>query len=110
MISFAAEMPSVRQTYAKEASTFATDIRPAGADYDYTHPRSPGRGKIELRPFNMWRYANCCPSTANDVGSLVGGTPWFGRRLAEAGRNRCGQDDAVNFPTLSFKDAWSRSR
>src|SRR5207248_4097464 len=60
------------------------------------------------RPFNMWRYRELLPIDGDPtVGSLVGGTPLVkADRLAEAlgVRSVWVKNDAVNFPTLSFKD------
>jgi threonine synthase len=66
------------------------------------------RGKIEVRPPNMWRYRELLPLDGEPtVGTQVGFTPLLkADRLAEAlGVERLWvKNDAVNFPTLSFKD------
>ena len=58
--------------------------------------------------FNMWRYRELLPINGEPtVGPLVGGTPLVkANRLAEAlgVDNLWIKNDAVNFPTLSFKD------
>src|SRR5213078_1615641 len=60
------------------------------------------------RPFNMWRYHEFLPLDGEPtVGRQVGGTPLLrADRLAKAlGVARVWvKNDAVNFPTLSFKD------
>lgn len=85
------------------------DFGPLEVDYDYDAIKeSINRGKIELRPFNMWRYRELLPIDGDPtVGPLVGGTPLVrAHRLAEAlGVEKLWiKNDAVNFPTLSFKD------
>src|SRR5206468_4651224 len=64
--------------------------------------------KVELRPMNMWRYRELLPLDGEPtVGAQVGGTPLLkADRLAEAlGVEKLWiKNDAVNFPTLSFKD------
>jgi threonine synthase len=66
------------------------------------------RAKIEMRPFNMWRYRELLPIDGEPtVGPLVGGTPLIeAKNLADAlGVKKLWiKNDAVNFPTLSFKD------
>jgi threonine synthase len=85
------------------------DYGPLEVDYDYDAIREVvSRAKIELRPFNMWRYRELLPLDGEpSVGALVGGTPLVrAHRLAEAlgVDNLWIKNDAVNFPTLSFKD------
>ncbi len=85
------------------------DYGPLEVDYDYDGIREVlSRGKIEMRPFNMWRYRELLPIDGEPtVGPLVGGTPLVpARRLAEAlgVKTLWIKNDAVNFPSLSFKD------
>lgn len=87
----------------------ADDFGPLEVDYDYDAiAESITREKIELRPFNMWRYQEFLPLDGDPtVGRQVGGTPLLkADRLAEAlGVEKLWlKNDAVNFPTLSFKD------
>ncbi len=96
--------------YPREPLNFCTeDFGPLEVDYDYASIAEVfNRAKIELRPFNMWRYRELLPLD-NDptVGTQVGGTPLVkADRLAEAlGVEQLWlKNDAVNFPTLSFKD------
>src|SRR5206468_3016243 len=82
---------------------------PLEVDYDYDAiAEVVSRAKIELRPFTMWRYQELLPLDGEPtVGAQVGGTPLIkADRLAEAlGVERLWlKNDAVNFPTLSFKD------
>src|SRR5947209_2592933 len=98
------------QSYPKQALNFCTeDFGPLEVDYDYEAiGEALSRAKIELRPFNMWRYRELLPIDGEPtVGPLVGGTPLVkANRLAEAlgVDNLWIKNDAVNFPTLSFKD------
>jgi threonine synthase len=98
------------KAYAKEPLNFCTeDFGPLEVDYDYDAAAEVlSRAKIELRPENMWRYRELLPLDGEPtVGAQVGGTPLVrADRLAEAlGVERLWlKNDAVNFPTLSFKD------
>jgi threonine synthase len=98
------------KSYPKEPLNFCTDdFGPLEVDYDYDAiAEAITRRKIELRPFNMWRYRELLPIDGEPtVGPLVGGTPLVrSRRLAEElGVEKLWiKNDAVNFPTLSFKD------
>ena len=98
------------KTYPREPLNFCTeDFGPLEVDYDYEGVgEALSRSKIELRPLNMWRYRELLPLDGEPtVGMQVGGTPLVrADRLAEAlGVQRVWvKNDAVNFPTLSFKD------
>src|SRR3989475_7442977 len=82
---------------------------PLEVTYDYAGLRRRlDRASVAGRPRSMWRYRDLLPVDGDDIlGSEVGFTP-----LLRAGRlaERLGLDevyiknDAVNFPTLSFKD------
>ena len=85
------------------------DFGPLEVEYDYAAiARVLTREQIERRPYNMWRYRELLPLDGEPtVGMQVGGTPLIrAERLAEAlGVERLWiKNDAVNFPTLSFKD------
>ena len=87
----------------------ADDFGPLEIDYDYEGLRGVlTREKIEARSFNMWRYQELLPLDGEPtVGLHVGGTPLIrADRLAKAigAKNIWVKNDAVNFPTLSFKD------
>lgn len=98
------------KAYPKEALNFCTeDFGPLEVDYDYRAiAKAIDRSKIELRPSTMWRFRELLPIDGEPtVGPQVGGTPLVrANRLAEALGVRClwVKNDAVNFPTLSFKD------
>jgi threonine synthase len=98
------------KSYPKEPLNFCTeDFGPLEVDYDYEAiAEVMSRGKIELRPFSMWRYRELLPIEGDPtVGSQVGGTPLLrADRLADAlgVASLWVKNDAVNFPTLSFKD------
>jgi threonine synthase len=70
--------------------------------------QSVSREKIQKGPFSMWRYADLLPLDGEPtVGKQVGWTPLIkaerlGKRLGL--RNLYIKNDAVNHPTLSFKD------
>ncbi len=96
------------------------DFGPLEVAYDYERiKRSLTKAAIQSRPQSMWRYRELLP-VANDptVGLEVGFTPLIkADRLAKALgiREAWVKNDAVNYPTLSFKDrvvsvALSRSR
>jgi threonine synthase len=96
--------------YPITANNFCTeDFGPLEVDYDYEAiAEALNRPKIELRPHTMWRYEELLPLDGPPtVGVQVGGTPLVrADRLArELGvENLWIKNDAVNFPTLSFKD------
>jgi threonine synthase len=98
------------KSYGREPLNFCTeDFGPLEVDYDYAAiGEALGREKIELRPNNMWRYSELLPIDGEPtVGKQVGGTPLVrADRLAAAlGVERLWiKNDAVNYPTLSFKD------
>ena len=96
--------------YPSEPINFCTDdFGPLEVDYDYEAiGEALSREKIESRPRNMWRFAELLPLDGPPtVGLHAGGTPLIrADRLAdELGvDNLWIKNDAVNFPTLSFKD------
>ncbi len=96
--------------YPQEALNFCTeDFGPLEVDYDYVAvAEALSRAKVELRPNTMWRFRELLPLDGEPtVGAQVGGTPLVrADRLAKAlGVRRLWlKNDAVNFPTLSFKD------
>jgi threonine synthase len=98
------------KAYPKKPLNYCEDdFGPLEVDYDYDAIKEAiSREKIELRPFNMWRYRELLPIDGEPtVGPLVGGTPLVrAHRLAEVlGVEKLWiKNDAVNFPTLSFKD------
>jgi threonine synthase len=96
--------------YPKSPINFCTDdFGPLEVTYDYARAKGVlTREKITRRPRNMWRYRELLPLDGEPtVGPQVGGTPLIrADRLADAlGVERLWiKNDAVNFPTLSFKD------
>ena len=80
-----------------------------GVDYDYEGIRGMmSREVIESRPANMWRYRELLPIDGEPtVGFNVGFTPLIRARNLERELGHCEvyvKNDAVNYPTLSFKD------
>ncbi len=96
--------------YPKEALNFCTeDFGPLEVEYDYEAvARTMNRAAIAARPRTMWRYQELLPIDGEPtVGLHVGGTPLIrADRLAKAlGVSELYiKNDAVNHPTLSFKD------
>ncbi|MGA2812262.1 MAG: threonine synthase [Candidatus Acidiferrum sp.] len=77
--------------------------------YDYDVLKKVARREsLADRPFDMWRYADLLPLPANFTPpSAIGGTPLVrSRHLAKRWgvANLYFKNDAVCFPTLSFKD------
>jgi threonine synthase len=98
------------KVYPKSPINFCTeDFGPLEVAYDYAAiKQNISREKITARPQNMWRYRELLPIEGDPtVGRQVGGTPLIkADRLAkELGvKTLWIKNDAVNFPTLSFKD------
>jgi threonine synthase len=96
------------------------DFGPLEVAYDYERiKKSLTRAAIASRPKTMWRYRELLPVAGDPtVGAQAGFTPLVkADRLAKklGIRELWIKNDAVNFPTLSFKDrvvsvALSRSR
>lgn len=96
------------------------DFGPLEVVYDYAHiKKALTRSAIEARPQTMWRYRELLPvAEGPTVGVEVGFTPLIkADRLAKVlgVRELWVKNDAVNYPTLSFKDrvvsvALSRAR
>jgi threonine synthase len=96
------------------------DFGPLEVAYDYERiKKSLTRAAIATRPKTMWRYRELLPVAGDPtVGAQAGFTPLVkADRLAKklGIRELWIKNDAVNFPTLSFKDrvvsvALSRSR
>ena len=96
--------------YPKEALNFCTeDFGPLEVVYDYAAvARTMSRAAIGGRPRSMWRYHELLPVDGEPtVGRQVGCTPLVrADRLAKAlgVEELYIKNDAVNYPTLSFKD------
>ncbi|HMP60468.1 MAG TPA: threonine synthase [Gemmatales bacterium] len=101
---------SCGKSFTPQATNFCTDcFGPLEVQYDYAAIRAEvSRADLKGRPFDMWRYQELLPlDAAPTVGLHVGGTPLLrADRLArELGVSRLWiKNDAVNHPTLSFKD------
>ena len=85
------------------------DFGPLEVVYDYERiKQSLSRAAIQSRPETMWRYRELLPiATEPTVGLEVGYTPLLkADRLARSlgVRELWVKNDAVNYPTLSFKD------
>lgn len=98
------------QAYPNQPLNFCTeDFGPLEVDYDYDAIKKVlSRDLLERRQNNMWRFRELLPIDGDvTVGFQVGGTPLLrADRLAkELGvKHLWIKNDAVNFPTLSFKD------
>ncbi|HJY88932.1 MAG TPA: threonine synthase, partial [Candidatus Acidoferrum sp.] len=96
--------------YPNQPQSFCEEcFAPLEVSYDYERlGNSVNRGALAHRPFNMWRYSELLPLPTGFAPSLsIGGTPLVkSRRLgAKWGvKNLFVKNDAVCFPTLSFKD------
>lgn len=82
---------------------------PLEITYDYeTLKKRARREKLVSRPFNMWRYAELLPLVEDfSPPNAVGGTPLVpaAKLAARWGiKNLFLKNDAVCFPSLSFKD------
>ena len=82
---------------------------PLEVSYDYEAlGHVAHRGALQHRAFNMWRYAELLPLPEGFTPSLaIGGTPLVKSRKLGARwglKNVYFKNDAVCFPTLSFKD------
>jgi threonine synthase len=76
-------------------------------DYDFLK-RIARRENLASRDFNMWRYSELLPLPENFAGpNAIGGTPLVASRKLAARwglKNLYFKNDAVCFPSLSFKD------
>jgi len=82
---------------------------PLEVSYDYEAlGHVAHRGALQHRAFNMWRYAELLPLPEGFTPTVaIGGTPLVkSRRLGErwGAKHIYFKNDAVCFPTLSFKD------
>jgi len=95
--------PNQPQSYCEEC------FSPLEVSYDYEALRqSVSREALSHRAFNMWRYAEFLPLPQGYASSQpIGGTPLVkSRKLGDrlGVKNLYFKNDAVNYPTLSFKD------
>jgi threonine synthase len=82
---------------------------PLEVSFDYASlKKAVRREDLPSRPFNMWRYSEFLPLPENfSAPNATGGTPLVAaRKLAEhwGVKNLYLKNDAVCFPSLSFKD------
>jgi threonine synthase len=95
--------PNQPQSYCEEC------FAPLEVSYDYEALRqATSREAVSLRAFNMWRYAEFLPLPQGFTPSQpIGGTPLVKSRKLGAHlgvKNLYFKNDAVCFPSLSFKD------
>jgi len=95
--------PNLPQSFCEEC------FAPLEVSYDYPALRkSVSREALAGRAFNMWRYSELLPLPTGFTPALaVGGTPLVKSRNLGAKwgvKNLYFKNDAVCFPTLSFKD------
>lgn len=101
---------SCGKTFASQANNFCTEcFGPLEVSYDYAAAaRSLTKANLARRPFNMWRYRELLPlEEPATCGLHVGGTPLLraDRLAAKLGVDELWlKNDAVNHPSLSFKD------
>ena len=95
--------PNKPQSYCEEC------FAPLEVSYDYDALRqTTSREAVSRRAFNMWRYSEFLPLPQGFTPSQpIGGTPLlksckFGARIGV--KNLYFKNDAVCFPSLSFKD------
>jgi len=95
--------PNQPQSYCEEC------FAPLEVSYDYEALRqTTSREAVSRRAFNMWRYSEFLPLPQGFTPSQpIGGTPLlksrkFGSHLGV--KNLYFKNDAVCFPSLSFKD------
>ncbi len=96
--------------YPNQPQSFCEEcFAPLEVSYDYQRLRDTvSRAALSNRAFNMWRYSELLPLPHGFMPSLsIGGTPLVKTRnlAAKLGvKNLYVKNDAVCFPTLSFKD------
>jgi threonine synthase len=98
------------KTWGNCPRSFCEDcFSPLEVSFDYASlKKSVRREDLASRPFNMWRYAEFLPLPENfQPPNVVGGTPLVAARKLAAHwgvKNLYLKNDAVCFPSLSFKD------
>ena len=98
-----------QSTKVSPAAVCDSCFGPLEVDYHYDKiAENVSKAKLQQRAFNMWRYREFLPITGDPkVGQVTGGTPLIpAKRLGQHWgiKNLYIKNDAVNFPTLSFKD------
>jgi threonine synthase len=98
------------KTWGNVSRSFCEDcFSPLEVVYDYDSlKRTTQRDRLASRAFNMWRYSELLPLPEDFAApNAIGGTPLVAsRRLAAHWglKNLYLKNDAVCFPSLSFKD------
>jgi len=98
------------KTWGNSPRSFCEDcFSPLEVSFDYASlKKSVRREDLASRPFNMWRYSEFLPLPENfSAPNAVGGTPLVAARKLAAHwgvNNLYVKNDAVCFPSLSFKD------
>jgi threonine synthase len=98
------------KTWGNAPKSFCEDcFSPLEVAYDYDALKKiANRGNLAGRKFNMWRYSEFLPLPDGYLGpNAVGGTPLVSsRKLGQQWgiKNLYFKNDAVCFPSLSFKD------
>jgi threonine synthase len=98
------------KTWGNAPRSFCEDcFSPLEVAYDYNLLKKiVRRENLSNRPFNMWRYAELLPLPEGyEAPNAVGGTPLVPARNLAAHwgvKNLFLKNDAVCFPSLSFKD------
>jgi threonine synthase len=98
------------KTWGNHPRSFCEDcFSPVEVSFDYNSIKNTlRRDDLASRPFNMWRYAELLPLPEGYVPTTAtGGTPLIASSKLAAHwglRNLFIKNDAVCFPSLSFKD------
>jgi threonine synthase len=98
------------KSWGNSPRSFCEDcFSPLEVSFDYASlKKAVRREDLASRPFNMWRYSEFLPLPENfSAPNATGGTPLVAaRKLAEhwGVKNLYLKNDAVCFPSLSFKD------
>ena len=109
-VNYSLRCRECQRDYGNIPSSICTDcLAPLEVHYDMDAVRGKfTREAIAARPANLWRYAELLPKPEGyDSGLPVGMTPLvqvprLGERIGS--RRLLVKNDAVCFPTLSFKD------
>jgi threonine synthase len=109
-VNYSLRCRECRRDYGNIPSSICTDcMAPLEVHYDMEAARGKfTRDAIAARPANLWRYAELLPKPEGyDSGLPVGMTPLvkvpqLGKKIGS--RRLLVKNDAVCFPTLSFKD------
>jgi threonine synthase len=109
-VNYSLRCRECRHDYGNIPSSICTDcMAPLEVHYDMEAARGKfTRDAIAARPANLWRYAELLPKPEGyDSGLPVGMTPLvkvpqLGKKIGS--RRLLVKNDAVCFPTLSFKD------